>query len=168
MEAATRITGPSFRAMCVMGWYGNHIMLAGGYTTLVEDEMSYDTIRVLDDEWICAILDDDDDPASASASASTSAASASTSANRSGAGSGPSPQLSSAVDPISKSNPNKSALKPFLLDIEGLLVSGGVGLNIATLHHTPLYSSSLTKHHAPLTTHHSPLTTHPSPLTTHH
>ena len=41
VEAAGKVTGPSYRAMCVMGWYGNHIMLAGGYTTLEPSEISY-------------------------------------------------------------------------------------------------------------------------------
>ena len=65
MEAAGKVTGPSYRAMCVMGWHGNHIMLAGGYTTLEPSEISYQGIRVTDDEWICALLSDDDDNAAA-------------------------------------------------------------------------------------------------------
>ncbi len=154
VEAAARNTGPSFRAMCVLGWHGNHIMLAGGYTTLVPDEMAYDSIRVLDDEWICAILDDDE-PASAAATAtatamgsagdSGAAASGSGTTTSSGAGSGsgvrspvglgdtarppqpqPQPQLSSAVDPISRLNPNKSTLSTFFVSVDDVLVSGWV------------------------------------------
>ena len=185
-----------------MGWHGNHIMLAGGYTTLEPSEISYQGmfipsqivghfipchlmlfaaflstsflllsvtflyyvslnlhlnllslnplilyailsiylyttclsiyqgIRVTDDEWICALLSDEDDAdAITAATAATNAtnttttsaptstpssSSSTTSSNNTTPTTTPSPtpsaRLTSAIDPLSKSNPNKQAI----------------------------------------------------------
>ena len=88
VEAASRISGPSFRADCTLGVWDHRVHVVGGYTTLDAVENLYAGIRSFEEAWCCALLTDDSAPRGPTSPSATAAATATATATGGGGGGG--------------------------------------------------------------------------------